>query len=79
MLSECPDTRVLDNTSFTVFITPQPLRVVPVLFSPMVSERQAGLWKNLVWAVSQKPLGVAYQYPQINVPTKYQFPTPYNF
>ena len=41
--------------------TPQPLRAVGVLFSPMVSGwavGRAGSGKKFVRAVSQKPLGV---------------------
>ena len=42
----------------TVFFTPQSLRAVGVLFSPMVSRWVSG-WacsgKKFVWAVSQKP------------------------
>ena len=43
---------------FTSFITPQPLRAVGVLFSPMVSGWAGGLvggGKKFVRAVSQKP------------------------
>ena len=38
----------------SLIITPQPLRAVGVLFSPMVS-RWAAFGKKFVWAVSQKP------------------------
>ena len=41
--------------------TPQPLRAVRVLFSPMVSgwvSGRAGGGKKFVWPVSQKPQGV---------------------
>ena len=40
------------------FISPQPLRAVGVLFSPMVSGWAAGLaggGKKFVWPVSRKP------------------------
>ena len=46
-----------DATSLIVIFTPQPLRAVGVLFSPMLSG-WAGSGKKFVRAVSQKPLGV---------------------
>ena len=47
------------------FFTPQSLRVVRVLFLPMVSGwagRRLGGGKKIVWAVSQKTYGVGSSY-----------------